>query len=334
MVGFGYWGENLCRNASAAATTRLAGIADPSGPRRESAALAYPDVAVHDSVEKLLRDDAVEAVIVATPAATHRDVAIESLSEGRHVLVEKPLATSLAAAREIVAAGVVADRTVMVGHTFLFAPAVTWLKKFIDAGELGQLRYVYSQRLSLGRIRADCSALWNFAPHDLSIITHLIGEYPVEVSGRAFEFLQDGIADIAFATMSFASGAAAAVHVSWLDPRKTRLVAIVGDRKMAIYDDTSADRKIEIVDAGAERAPSEGYASFGEFQWKTRQGDIFVPRIPYGEPLRAEITAFGAACQGGSPQPSDGVHGVEIVQILEAIDRSIGAAGASVPIPR
>jgi predicted dehydrogenase len=224
----------------------------------------------------------------------------------------------------------------MVGHTFLYSAPVTTLRQYVERGELGSVQYLYSQRLSLGRIRRDCNAMWNFAPHDVSIMLHLLQDDVVEVSAKGFSFIQPGIDDVCFASLTFASGVGANIHVSWIDPRKTRLMTVVGDQKMAVYDDASADQKISIVDAGvAGRRDGFGaYESMGDFQWRTRAGDIVIPHIPMTEPLLAEIQAFGIACSTGEPPITDGHHGAEVVRVLDAIDRSARSGGSPVGLSR
>lgn len=335
LAGYGYWGANLARNIAAAPSMTLVGIADSDEAQRRRAADAHPGVAVWRDFDELLAAEEVEAVVIATPATLHAEMALAALSSGRHVLVEKPLALSLADAEKVVAAGAAAGRVVMVGHTFLYSPAVRRLREFVCEGELGRIQYLYSQRLSLGRIRRDCNALWNFAPHDVSIILYLLGERPVEVSARAMAFIQPDIADVVFATLSFPSGIGANLHVSWIDPRKTRLMTIVGDAKMVVYNDVSPDQKIWVFDAGVARStnPTLGeYQSLGEFQWQTRAGDIIIPRLNLAEPLLMEIDAFGTACRGGEQPVTDGQHGCDVVRILEAIDRSAQHCGAPVAI--
>jgi predicted dehydrogenase len=223
----------------------------------------------------------------------------------------------------------------MVGHTFLYSPPVQKLRDYIRNGDLGHVQYLYSQRLSLGRIRTDCNALWNFAPHDVAIMLWLLGEPAVEVSGRGFSFIQSGIEDVCFASIAFESGIGANLHVSWIDPRKTRLMTVVGDQKMVVYNDVSSDQKLWLFDAGVARteSPTLGdYAGMGEFQWRTRAGDIVIPNVAMREPLLAELEAFGESCRTGVPPESDARHGVEVVRVLTAIEESMGQGGAPVKV--
>lgn len=334
VLGYGYWGANLARNVAASSTCHLAAVADPDEGQRVTASTRHPDVRVLDGLAAVLADDAIEAVVIATPASTHADVAVEVLRSGRHALVEKPLAMTSVDADRVIDAATAAQRTLMVGHTFLYSRPVAVLRERIAQGDLGAVQYLYSQRLSLGRIRRDCNALWNFAPHDVAIMLHLLGERVVEVSAKGFAFIQPDIDDVCFASLTFESGIGANLHVSWIDPRKTRLMTVVGDQKMAIYNDVSVDQKLWIVDAGVARAEGGfgAFESLGDFQWRTRAGDIVIPQIDMVEPLLVEIDAFGTACATGAVPLADGVHGREVVRVLEAMDRSARAGGAPVAV--
>lgn len=332
IAGYGYWGVNLARNIAHAPTTSLIGVAETSPEHRERAGQAHPGVRLYASFEQMLADDDIEAVVLATPASLHEPMALAAIERGRHVLVEKPLADTASGAQRVLDAADAAGVTLMVGHTFLYSAPVRLLRDLVSNGELGRVQYLYSQRLSLGRIRRDCNALWNFAPHDVSIMMYLLGERPVEVSARGFRFIGE-VDDVCFASIEFESGIGANLHVSWVDPRKTRLMTVVGDEQMAIYNDVSVDQKLWIVDAGVARTEDFGsYESLGDFQWRTRAGDIRIPRIDMSEPLRNELEAFGAACRSGEPPPTHGRHGVAVVRVLEAIDRSASAGGTPVRI--
>jgi predicted dehydrogenase len=333
LVGYGYWGANLARNIHASRGVRLAGIADPDERQRDNAARAYPNAKILSDLDGLLSAEEIQAVVIASPASMHGPMALKALRAGRDVLVEKPLAATVDESEELVQVANDLGRVAMVGHTFLYSPPVHQLRRYIETKELGAVQYLYSQRLSLGRIRRDCNALWNFAPHDVAIMLYLLDERPVEVSARGFSFIQPGIDDICFASLSFASGVGANIHVSWIDPRKTRLMTVVGDEKMVIYNDVSADQKLWLVDAGVARNKEFGqYESLGEFQWKTRAGDILIPQVDMSEPLRNEIEAFGDACRTRTPPLADARHGADVVRVLTAIDQSAQRNGAPVEL--
>jgi predicted dehydrogenase len=335
VVGYGYWGVNLTRNVAAAPTTELIGVVDPGSDRRDLAHSNHAGIDTWESIHDALDDERVQAVVIATPASTHVDLALAAMERGRDILVEKPLAETSADAAKLRDVAADNELILMVGHTFLYSPPVLRLKELVDRGDLGAVQYLYSQRLSLGRIRRDCNALWNFAPHDVSIMLHLLEEPVVEVTAKGFSFIEPGIDDICFASLTFESGIGANLHVSWIDPRKTRLMTVVGDEKMAIYNDVSVDQPLWLVDSGVAKDRDLGeYESMSDFQWRTRSGDIVIPRIEMSEPLKSEITAFGEACESRTPPLTDGDHGLEVVRVLEAIDRSAQANGRPMEVPR
>lgn len=333
LVGYGYWGANLARNIHAAGTLELVGVADAESNQRDRAAVAFPGIETWASLHGALSDDRVDAVVIASPAAQHHEMAMSSLEQGRHVMVEKPLALHQAEADQIVRTADDKGLIAMVGHTFLYSPPVWRLKEYVTSGELGRVQYLYSQRLSLGRIRRDCNALWNFAPHDVAIMLYLLDERPSSVSGSSMAMIDPAVPDVFFATLNFPSGVGAHLHVSWIDPRKMRLMTIVGDRKMAVYDDVSVDQKLSLVDAGVARKSEFGeFESLGDFQWRTRAGDILIPKIDMSEPLRNEMEAFGHACATGDAPTAAARHGRDVVAVLEAIDASAAAGGQPVDI--
>jgi predicted dehydrogenase len=297
-------------------------VVDSSADRRAFVQSNFPRSTPVDNCESVFNDPEVHAVVIATPAATHFSLAQQALAAGKHVFVEKPLATRAAEVDEL---GRVADAkklVVMVGHTFIYNAAVRYVKKLIDAGELGEVRYIYSQRLNLGRIRSDIDALWNFAPHDISIIQYWLGDpEPVSVSRQGMAYMQDGIDDVVFLNVVYPRKIIANIHVSWLDPQKVRKMIIVGSKKMVIYDDV-ADDKIAIYDKGIDRK-----AILGEnmdfdnpqqaAQFNYRSGDILLPQVNFTEPLRAEAQHF-ADCVRNARVPLTGIHHARnVVSILE-----------------
>jgi predicted dehydrogenase len=333
VLGYGYWGVNQARNVAATPATDLAAIIEPDPARAALATSHHPGVPV---VANIGAADAFapEAAVIATPAATHRSVGEELLASGLHLLVEKPFAMTGEDARALVAAGRAVDRHVVAGHTFLYSSPVRHLRSLIDSGELGEVRYLSFQRLSLGRIRSDCNVLWNLAPHDVSIALHLLGEPASQASASGFTFLQPGIADVVFGSLRFPSGAAAGLHLSWLDPRKTRTVTVVGTQRMAVYDDVATDRKIEVFDAGVVD-PMVGLKetrSMAEWQWQTRAGDIVTKRLDLWEPLRRQIEEFAALIRTGAPVPTGADHAIAVTDALEALDASIAQDGAPVDV--
>jgi predicted dehydrogenase len=339
LAGAGYWGSKLARNVFEASGCRLAVVADPDEDRRDAAVERHPGSRGVPSLEELLGAGDVDAVILATPAAQHADHIRAALEAGKHVLVEKPLALSVADAESCLALAEESGLTLMVGHTFLYSEPVRVLRRLIADGELGRVLYVYAQRLNLGVIRQDLNALWNFGPHDVSILLYLLDAYPERVSARVMNVLEHGLEDVAFMVLEFPGGVVGHIHESWLDPRKVRQITVVGDSKMAVYDDTNVEEPLAIYDKGvtredvgmAEFSPSAPQ-SFGEFKLQVRAGDVVVPRVAGREPLRVEIEHFASCVAGGERPLSDAAHGRDVVAVLEAAQRSAAANGEAVPV--
>jgi predicted dehydrogenase len=335
LVGYGYWGANVARNLAGAPNIDLVGIAEIDDVRRKQIAETFPAIHVWTCFDEVLEHPDLDALVVATQATLHGSMAMDVLRSGRHVLVEKPLALDVGEASEVAVEAERKGLVAMVGHTFLYSPAIAYVRRCVDEGHLGNIKYLYSQRLSLGRIRQDCNALWDLGPHDVSILLYVLDESVVEVSARGFSGLASDIHDVCFATIVFESGIASTVHVSWIDPIKTRLMTIVGDQKMLRYDDVSVDRKVTIFDSGvaASSTPTLGeYSSMGDFQWRTRAGDIFIPRIEMFEPLREEVVAFGDACQRGERPVANATHALEVVRVLTAIEESVRRRGSPIEL--
>ena len=332
QIGLGYWGPNLLRNFLALPGVEVTWVADQDGRRLAESFLHDPGLRKTQNYRELLLTPEVDAVIITTPAANHFQIAMEALEVDKHVLVEKPLAMSFAQCDKLTKLAKARQRTLMVGHTFLYNPTVRRLKAYVDSGELGDILYLYSQRLNLGRVRQDVNALWNFAPHDISIILYLLNQQPDEVSARGFDYLQSGVADVVFLTLVFPGEKAAHVHISWLDPHKVRQMTVVGTRKMAVYDDVSSDAKIVLYDRGIDRVPTaespRDFHSFAEFQLQVRSGDVVIPAFKFSEPLRLECAHF-VECIRTRQQPlTDGLHGGQVVRILETAQRSLESKGA------
>ncbi|HEX7050671.1 MAG TPA: Gfo/Idh/MocA family oxidoreductase [Longimicrobiales bacterium] len=324
VVGCGYWGKNLVRNFAALSDLRV--CCDAAEPVRTRIAAEYPGVRVTDAYDEVLADAEVEAVVLATPAPMHAEMAVAALEAGKHVFVEKPLALSVADAERVARAAEAAGRILMVGHLLEYHPAVEYLKDVIDRGELGDVYYCYSQRVNLGKLRSDENALWSLAPHDISVVLYLMGEEPETVEATGQAFLQPGIEDVVFMTMRFASGRVAHVQVSWLDPHKARRLTVVGSKKMVVFDDMQAQEKIRIYDKGVDRRPTEAasYGSYGELL-ALREGDIVIPRITGREPLALEIGEFLRSVATGIPPRSDAEDGLRVVRVLEAAQTRLKA---------
>ncbi|HEX2851926.1 MAG TPA: Gfo/Idh/MocA family oxidoreductase [Opitutaceae bacterium] len=325
QVGCGYWGPNLLRNFSALRGCQVKYLVDSSAERRAFVEKTFPGVRPMASVQEVLADREVDGVIIATPADSHFSLAKAALEAGKHVLVEKPLATKVAEVDELEAIARRKQLRVMVGHTFLYNNAVRHVRRLIEEGELGTVRYIYSQRLNLGRIRSDIDALWNFAPHDISIIQYWLGDpEPESVVRSGLDFIQPGVDDVVFLNLKYPGKVMANIHVSWLDPQKTRKMVVVGSKKMVVYDDT-ADDKLEVFDKGIDRKAVLGenmdYDRPGPPQFTHRSGEVVIPKLDWVEPLHAEAEHFVACIRDGR-EPFTGIaHARKVVSILERASR-------------
>jgi predicted dehydrogenase len=315
LAGLGYWGPNLARNFDELA--ELAWLCDLSAEQRERFAARYPEARLTGDFDEMLADDALDAVIVATPVVTHAELAKRALEAGKHVLVEKPPALTGAEVEDLLITAEEQSRVLMPGHLLLYHPGVVRLKQLIDSGELGDVLYVYGNRQNLGQIRKDENALWSLGVHDLSVILHLLEEEPIEVWARGESFLTEGVEDVVFSYLRFPSGKVAHMHLSWLDPHKMRRITVVGRDKMAVFDDMELDRKLTIYDKG----PVERAETYGE--WMTRTGDIYSPKLPNDEPLRLECEHFLRLVVGEGDPLAAARDGVAVVRALEQLQASL-----------
>ena len=275
-------------------------------------------------LDDLLGDPDLDAIVLATPVPTHADLAVQVLEAGKHCFVEKPLAQAVADAEPAVEAQRASGRVLMVGHLLQFHPALNRLKEIADSGELGELRYIYGNRLNLGKLRADENALWSLGAHDVSVVLHLTGEEPYEMHARGESYMRDGIEDVVLGFMRFHSGLAAHLHLSWLDPHKERRFTVVGSKRMATFDDMDPERKVTVYDKGFD----ESSRSYGEYI--TRSGDIWSPRIPNTEPLRLECEHFLDCVRTGSEPVAGGQNGLAVVRVLEGLQTSLDDSRRSV----
>jgi predicted dehydrogenase len=320
IAGLGYWGPNLARNFTAIPGCELAWCCDSSEAARARWATAFPGARFTADLDDLLADPALDAIALATPVPTHAEFAERVLAAGKHCFVEKPLAQSVAAAERVVDAAEAAGRVLMVGHLLEYHPGVTKLKEIADSGELGDIHYIYSHRLNLGKLRADENALWSLGAHDVSVVLHLADEEPSEVEARGESYMRPGIEDVVFCFLRFPSGRAAHLHLSWLDPHKERRFTVVGSRRMATFDDMELERKVTVYDKGFDWDAG----SYGEYI--TRSGDIWSPRVSNREPLRIECEHFVECLREGRAPISDGRKGVRVVRVLEALQARLDAS--------
>jgi predicted dehydrogenase len=328
IVGLGYWGPNLARNAHELDCAELVGICDANPERLESVGRRFSGVSRYDSLSELLGDERLDAVVIATPVTSHYPIARAALEAGKHVLIEKPLAASSAECRELIALGEQRGLLVMPGHTFLYSPPVLAIHKLIHAGELGNLCFISTSRVNLGLHQADVSVAWDLGPHDFSILRYWLGESPTHVSTLSRGFVVPTIPDVAFVDLEYASGTIAHVELSWLAPSKLRRTTIVGSEKMVVYDDTSTE-PVRIFDSGVVLNDPK---SFGEYHLSYRAGDIISPRIDSAEPLALELRDFCEAIASGSTPRSSAELGLEVVRMIEAVDRSEELGGTRVAV--
>jgi len=326
LVGCGYWGPNLARNLHQLADAELVACCDLDPGTLQRMESLYP-VRVTPDLDTILSDPEIEAVALATPVGTHYALARRLLLAGKHLLVEKPLTTSSAEAEDLISLARQQKRVLMVGHVFEYNPAVLKIKELIEDGQIGQVYYLYSNRVNLGRVQSDINVLWSIAPHDVSIALFLLEEMPVQVSARGASYLSGRVEDVVFVTMYFPGDVMAHIQASWLDPSKVRRMTVVGSEKMIIYDDVASEGKVKIYDKGVYR---KGDPIYGEFQYKIHSGDINIPKINMSEPLRNECAHFVECVRSGAPPRTDGENGLRVVRVLEAAQRSLSNGGETV----
>ncbi len=328
LVGLGYWGPNLLRVLGDMPDVDIAWLCDRDEDRLAQFARRRPTAACTTEYEDLLEDPGVDAICIATPIGTHFELARRALAAGKHVFVEKPLAGSSIEADTLLAEADGLGRVVMCGHTFLYSPPVRAVKAMLDRDELGTLFFISSSRVNLGLHQRDVSVIWDLGPHDFSILLYWLGELPCSVRAVGRDSIVPGIADVAFITLTFPSGLVANVELSWLAPSKLRRTVIVGSQKMVVYDDASPE-PVRVFDSGVNLREPE---TFGEFRLTYRTGDIVSPRIDAAEPLAIELRDFcNAINKSIQPRSSSGL-GVEVVRMMEAVDRSLSSAGARVSV--
>ena len=339
LVGLGYWGPNLARNFASVSGAQIHTLCDLRTERLAQFSRQYPEARTTVDYGAVLNTAGIDAVVIATPARTHYELAKAAIQADKHVMVEKPLAMTSAQCRELITRAKENNLTLMVGHVFIYNAAVRKVKDYIQSGELGQIYYIYSQRLNLGRLRQDVNALWNFAPHDLSILCYWLDAEPQRVVARGYSYIQPGIEDVVFMTLDFPGGVGSNVHISWLDPCKVRCMTVVGSNKMVVYDDVRADARIMVYDKGvtkklnASTSPNAGdtslgrYESFGEFQLLLRAGNVLIPKLDFVEPLKLECEHFVECVRTGNRPMTDGYDGLRVVRALEAAEISMQQDG-------
>lgn len=335
VIGVGHWGPNLVRNFDNRDRSRVTWVVDPSPERQALVRSRYPEIRLNADAAPALAADDVDAVVISTPTVTHYRLAKAALAAGKHVLVEKPITTTTAEADELCALARAAGRVLMVGHVFLYNPAVRRVRELIAADHLGTVHYVSMVRTNLGPIRTDVNAAWDLAAHDVSIANFWLAAEPESVSAVGGSWINAGIEDTVFATLRYPREVLVNLHVSWLNPRKTRDVTVVGERRMLTFDDVNLTEPLRVYDktVSDERSTPayiDTYTSFRSYvRSHVREGDVTIPRVPAGEPLLAECMDFLASIESGRAPLSDGLVGAGVVRVLSAMDRSIRNAGAA-----
>ena len=331
IVGAGYWGPNLLRNFSTLSDmcdVRM--ICDSRPDRLQHMKVLYPEVTATTRFEDVLEDPLVDAVAIATPIRTHYNLARQCLAAGKHVFVEKPLAASSAECQDLIERAEKANLTLMVGHTFIYTPAVRYAKQVIESGELGEIYYIQSSRLNLGLVQRDINVAWDLAPHDISIILYLLGEMPVAVNCQGKSHLGNRQETVTNMSLDFANRTFATIHSSWIDPNKIRKMTIVGSKRMIVYDDCEPLEKIRIYDKRVEAPPH--YDTYAEFQCSYHYGDMTAPFIRQVEPLKLECQHFLECIRSGGCPDTSAEDGLRVVRILEAAGESLRLGGARIAL--
>jgi len=334
VVGVGHWGPNLVRNFHNRPASEVVWVADRAEKRLDEIRKRFPDIRLSVDAEPALADPTVDAVVIATPTGTHHVVAKRALELGKHVLVEKPLAHTVEAGRELCALAAAQKKLLMVGHVFLFNPAVRRVSEYLKAQELGRVLYISMVRTNLGPIRTDVNAAWDLASHDISVANEWLGAVPQSVAATGGSWINPGVMDAVFATLRYPGGVVVNLHASWLNPRKVRDITVVGEKKMLTFDDMNITEPLRIYDKQVtDLRTNTAYAdTFASFRSSIREGDILIPRMATGEPLRAECDHFLESVRANTQPRSDGNVGLAVVKVLEALERSLAGNGQSVEV--
>lgn len=322
LLGYGYWGPNIARSITKLRNVNLSAICDQDQQKLLQAKVLYPQVFLSVNPEKIFDDPKIDAVIIATPASSHFKLSLNALKKNKHILIEKPIATSLKEVVSLKKLNEKMNKIVMVGHTFEFNPAIKKIRQIINEQSFGKVYYIYSTRVNLGQIREDVNALWNLAPHDISISNYLLEGIPIEVMASGACFLRKNIEDVVFVILRYPNDILVEMHVSWLDPAKERKLTIVGSKKMLIMDDLNNEMPLKIYNKRADTGEvAKGLSS--EYKIKLHSGDIYAPQIESKEPLLEELKHF-FECIEKNQQPNTGIdNGLKVIKVLEACQQSL-----------
>ncbi len=333
IIGCGYWGPNFVRNFNSLKGSVVKYASDLSPERLAHIKKLYPDIITSNDYHRVLKDKDVTAVVISTPAHRHYPIAKDALLSNKHLLVEKPITTKISEAKELINIAQDKKRILMVGHTFKFNPGVNKLKQLIQSNRLGKIYYIYSHRTNLGPLRKDVNAVWDLAPHDISIISYLLNRQPVDVSAKGKKFLEHDLEDVAFMNLNYPGNIFVHIHVSWLDPRKVREIIVVGSKKMAIFDDLDPKHPVKVYDKTVVKKHfKQSYDTFKEFQMIVKDGSTTSPVVIFKEPLRIECEHFLRCIKEGKIPLTDGVDGLNVLKVLIAVQQSLSSGGASVSI--
>jgi predicted dehydrogenase len=327
IIGYGYWGPNVARNFYGLPGSHLVSVCDMNEKRLRTAQTAFPSLETCSEPMELIRDDRIQAVAIVTPVSTHFELTKACLERGKHVFVEKPFASSVRQAEELIDLALKKDLIIMVDHTFLFTGAVQKIKEVLDAGELGDLFFYDSVRVNLGLYQHDVNVVWDLAPHDFSIMNYVVAKSPIAVSAVGTEHIKRGAEDVAFIAVHFDNGFIAHFHCNWLSPVKIRRTLISGNRKMLVWDDLASDEKIKIYDRGVEFRNGSG---IHELLVSYRSGDMYAPKISPTEALKSEARYFLECIEKNQAPFNDGEAGLKVVRMLEATDRSLKQGGEKI----
>jgi predicted dehydrogenase len=330
VVGCGYWGPNLIRNFRSLADCKLKLMCDLDQKRLGHLRSLYPEVEGYSDFQEVLKGDLVDAVVIATSVKSHYPLAKAALLAGKHAFIEKPMASSVEQCAELNAIAAEKGLVLMIGHTFLYSPAVRKIKEIVDRGDIGEIRYINARRLNLGLFQKDINVTWDLAPHDISIIHHIFEDLPLSVNCRGSAHITPGIEDVTTLCLSFRKQRTAIVTSSWLDPRKVREMTIVGSKRMIVYDDVAQLEKLKIFDMRVEAPPH--YDTFAEFHYAYHYGDMYSPYVKQEEPLKIECQHFLDSINQGTVPLTSGKKGMELVMVLEAASASLKKNGAPVDI--
>lgn len=333
LIGYGYWGPNYARALNELPNSSVAVICDSQPERLARAASRFPQIPVCADVQEVLRRNDVDAAVISTPASTHYHLARLALESGRHLIVEKPLALEVDHCEALGELAEKMGRVLMVAHTFLYNPGIQKLRQCVASDRFGRVYYLHSTRTNLGPIRPDVNAIWDLAPHDISIFNYLLDQQPLWASAIGSQALGNAREDVGFITLGYANNVIGNIHVSWADPNKVREVVVVGSRRRVVFDDLNDLERVRVFEKGVSVGEMDA-GSFGEFKLLVRDGDIISPKIEFSEPLKNQVTDFVAAISRKRKPVSDVLTGTHVVQTLKAIDASIRERGKAVEVAR